>query len=106
MSFFDKLKDFSATLRRLAAHWRVLGALALLIGFGALYLQKRLSPASLPPEATAGKTTPAEKAPPADSLGDNKTGPPTRPSRRLAPRRRWKASPARLSTFPRVRFSC
>ena len=74
MSFFDKLKDFSATLRRLAARWRVLGALALLIGFGALYLQKRLSPASAPPEVTAGKTTPAEKAPPAESLGDNKTG--------------------------------
>jgi effector-binding domain-containing protein len=74
MSFFDKLKDFSATLGRLAARWRVLGALALLIGFGVLYLQKRLSPALAPPEVTAGKTTPAEKAPPAESLDDNKTG--------------------------------
>ena len=74
MSFFDKLKDFSATLGRLAARWGVLGALALLIGFGALYLQKRLSPASAPTEVIAGKTTPAENAPPAESLGDNKTG--------------------------------
>ena len=74
MSFFDKLKDFSATLGRLAARWGVLGALALLIGFGALYLQKRLSPALAPPEVTAGKTTPAEKAPPAESPDDNKTG--------------------------------
>jgi effector-binding domain-containing protein len=74
MSFFDKLKDFSATLGRLAARWGVLGALALLIGFGALYLQKRLSPALAPPEVTAGKTTPAEKARPAESLDDNKTG--------------------------------
>ncbi len=74
MSFFDKLKDFPATLRRLAAHWLLLGALALLIGFGVLYLQKRLSSTLAPPEATAGKPTPAENAPPADSLGDNKTG--------------------------------
>ncbi|HEY8136771.1 MAG TPA: GyrI-like domain-containing protein [Methylocystis sp.] len=74
MNFFDKLKDFWATLGRLATHWRLLGALALLIGFGALYLQKRLSPASAPPEVTADKTTPAEKAPPTESLGDNKTG--------------------------------
>lgn len=74
MSFFDKLKDFSATLGRLAARWGLLGALALLLGFGALYLQKKLSPALAPPEVTAGKTTPAENAPPAESLGDNKTG--------------------------------
>ena len=74
MSFFDKLKDFSATLGHFAARWRVLAALALLIGFGALYLQKRLSPDLAPPEVTAGKTTPAEKAPPAESLEDNKTG--------------------------------
>ena len=74
MNFFDKLKDFSATLRGLAARWRVLAALVLLIGFGALYLQKHLSPASVPPEVTAGKATPAEKAPPAESMGDNKTG--------------------------------
>jgi effector-binding domain-containing protein len=74
MSFFDKLKDFSATLGHFAARWRVLAALALLIGFGALYLQKRLSPALAPPEVTAGKTTPAENGPPAESLGDNKTG--------------------------------
>jgi effector-binding domain-containing protein len=74
MSFFDKLKDFGATLRRLAAHWRMLGALALLIGFGALYLEKRFSPASVPPEVAAGKTMETEKAPPAESLGDNKTG--------------------------------
>ena len=74
MSFFDELKDFWATLRRLAAHWRVLGALALLIGFGALYLQKRVSPASAPSAVTAGKTTQAENAPPAESKGDDKTG--------------------------------
>ena len=74
MSFFDRLNDFWATIRRLAGRWLLLGALALLIGFGALYLQKRLSPASAPPEVTAGKTIPAEKAPPTESLGDNKTG--------------------------------
>jgi effector-binding domain-containing protein len=74
MSFFDKLTDFWATLRRLTTHWRLLGALALLIGFGALYLEKRLSPALAPPEVTAGKTIQAEKAPPAESPGDNKPG--------------------------------
>ncbi len=74
MSFFDELKDFWGTLRRLAAHWRVLGALALLIGFGALYLQKRVSPASAPPAVTADKTERSEKAPPADSKGGDKTG--------------------------------
>src|SRR5208337_2401131 len=74
MSFFDELKDFWATLRRLAAHWHLLGAVALLIGFGALYLQKKFSPASAPPAVTAGETTQAEKAPPAESKGDNKTG--------------------------------
>ena len=79
MNFFDKLKDFSATLGRLAARWGVLGALALLIGFGALYLEKKLSPASVLPAATAGKTAQAEKAPPAESLGDNKTGDKTEP---------------------------
>ena len=74
MNFFDKLKDFSAALGRLAARWRVLGALALLIGFGALYLEKKFSPAAVLPAATADRTAQAEKAPPAESLGDNKTG--------------------------------
>jgi effector-binding domain-containing protein len=78
MGFFDKLNDFWTTLRRFAANWLLLGALALLIGFGALYLQKKLSPAAAPPEATGG----AEKGPPADSFGDktgaaDKTEPPT-----------------------------
>ncbi len=74
MNFFDKLKDFSAALGRLAARWRVLGALALLIGFGALYLEKKFSPAALLPAATADRTEQAEKAPLAESLSDNKTG--------------------------------
>jgi effector-binding domain-containing protein len=78
MSFFDELKDFGATLRRLAGHWRLLGALMLLIGFGVLYLQKKFSPAAPPPAVTAtapaGKSAPAEKAPAAESNADNKAG--------------------------------
>jgi len=82
MSFFDELQDFWVTLRRLAGHWRLLGALILLIGFGALYLQKKFSASAPPPAVTAtapapasappGITGPSEKAPPAESKTDNK----------------------------------
>ena len=73
MNFFDKLKDFSATVRGLATRWRLLGALILLIAFGALYLQSICLPPR-PAQAMAGKTMLAEKAPAAESMGDNKAG--------------------------------
>ena len=68
MSFLDEVKDFLATLRRLAGHWRVLGALVVLLGFGALYLNKKVLPAP-PPAATVKGAADADKAAP------GKTGP-------------------------------
>ncbi|MGA8171120.1 MAG: GyrI-like domain-containing protein [Methylocystis sp.] len=78
MSFMDELKDFGATLRRLAGHWRVLGALLLLIGFGALYLQKKFSSAA-PPAVTAAtspdKTAPGAPPPSAADKNDKTEAP-------------------------------
>jgi effector-binding domain-containing protein len=75
MGFFDELKDFATTLRRLGGHWRFLLALTLLIGFGAFYLQKKFAQppsATVATETPAGKSAPAEKAPPATPPGESK----------------------------------
>jgi len=66
MGFLDELKDFWATLRRLASHWRLLAALVLLLGFGGLYLQKKFFSAAPPPQATTqtGQPTGGETSPP------------------------------------------
>jgi effector-binding domain-containing protein len=56
MSFFDELKDFWATVRRLGAHWRILGALLLLLSFAGFYAQKRLL-APTPPAVTGADKT-------------------------------------------------
>ncbi len=80
MSFLDEVKDFLATLRRLAGHWRVLGALVVLLGFGALYLNKKVLPAP-PPAATvkgaadADKAAPGKTAPAEEGKNDAATPP-------------------------------
>ena len=83
MSFLDEVKDFLATLRRLAGHWRVLGALVVLLGFGALYLNKKVLPPPPPPAATvkgpadaaADKAAPGKTAPAEESKNDAATPP-------------------------------
>jgi len=60
------------SLRRLASHWRVLAALAVLVAFGAIYIERKLFPPAPPPlvgdakapERTApGQSAPGEAAP-------------------------------------------
>ena len=67
MSFFDELKDFWATLRRLAGHWRVLGALLLLLSFAGFYAQKKLLAPTPPSVADAERASAPENR--ADSEG-------------------------------------
>jgi len=62
MSFFEQIEVFVANLRSLAAHWRVLLALAVLIAFGTLYLERKLVP-SAPPAVTAAKAPSGPSAP-------------------------------------------
>jgi effector-binding domain-containing protein len=62
MSFFEQIENFVASLRSLAAHWRVLLALAVLIAFGTLYLERKLTPAA-PPAVTAAKPPSGPSAP-------------------------------------------
>jgi len=62
MSFFEQIENFVASLRSLAAHWRVLLALAVLIAFGTLYLERKLVP-SAPPAVTAAKAPSGPSAP-------------------------------------------
>ncbi|MFY9627045.1 MAG: GyrI-like domain-containing protein, partial [Methylocystis sp.] len=74
MGFFDDFKDFWSTLRRLAAHWRFLGALVLLLAVGALFLQKKYFPSTPAPSSStaperglpADKNAAADKAAPSD----------------------------------------
>jgi effector-binding domain-containing protein len=66
MGFLDEMRDFWATLRRLGGHWRILGALVVLLGFGGFYLQKKLFP---PPQAPVGASVPEAKSPDASTEG-------------------------------------
>jgi effector-binding domain-containing protein len=83
MGFFDDLKDFGSTLRRLGGHWRFLLALLLLLGFGGLYLQKKYfaPPApqtaskQAPPRTEAPESKPGEAAP--ESKGEAQKEPET-----------------------------
>jgi len=82
MGFFDDLKDFGATLRRLGGHWRFLLALTLLLGFGAFYLQRKLSPPPAPAVATQtpeGKSAETKGEAPKDEAQKEPETPPAEP---------------------------
>jgi effector-binding domain-containing protein len=55
MSFFESVQEFVETVRRLASHWRLLAALAVLVAFAAIYAERKLFPAAPPPAATEAK---------------------------------------------------
>ena len=64
MSIFDSAKEFVETVKRLAAHWRVLAALAVLVAFGAIWLERKLTPRPVAPVPQQG-TVPAPPTGPA-----------------------------------------
>ncbi len=65
MGFLDDFQDFWTTLRRLAGHWRFIGALALLLAVGGFFVQKKFS-SPPPPTTAAAPEKPEEKTAPAD----------------------------------------
>lgn len=67
MSVFGQMKNILESLRPLAAQWRLLAALAVLIAFGSVYLERKLFPAAPPLPATASK--PAGEAAPGKAPG-------------------------------------
>ena len=72
MSFSDEPKGFLSVLRRLASRWRILLALAVLLGLGGIYVKKKLFPAP-PPAETAQPVGQPPGAPPA--APQEKSGP-------------------------------
>ena len=76
----DKQNDFLANLRSLAGQWKTLLALVVVVAFAAVYLERKLFPASAP--AVTGVTAEAPKSPGAPSgeaqtpAGDKKNEPP------------------------------
>ncbi|HXY57654.1 MAG TPA: GyrI-like domain-containing protein [Methylocystis sp.] len=80
MSFFEELKDFISVLRRLASHWRMVLALAVLLGLGGLYVTKKLFPAQPPAESARLAQKPAG-------------APPTRPQETAGPESEAKSEP-------------
>lgn len=81
MDLFEKIKDATAALRTLAAHWPFLLALTILIAFGTLYLERKLWPPA-PPAVTADNTpkTPAEKSPAEKSPAEKTPAEPAAPA--------------------------
>jgi effector-binding domain-containing protein len=85
----DESKGFLASLRRLLSQWPLLLALALLVAFGTLFIEKKLNPPAPPPVAPApvtAETAPADKAAPesnvespADSVSGQTVDVPVRP---------------------------
>jgi effector-binding domain-containing protein len=66
MGFLDEFNDFRSTLRRLAGHWRFVGALLLLISVGVFFAQKKFFPSTPAPTTAAGPEKPEEKPAPSD----------------------------------------
>jgi len=64
MSFSDEPRGVISVLRRLASNWRVVLALAVLLGLGGIYVKKKLFPAPPPMENAQPAETPSG-APPA-----------------------------------------
>jgi effector-binding domain-containing protein len=72
MGFFDEFKDFWSAQRRLAGQWRFVGALALLLAVGGLFVQKKFFAPTPAPTTAPAPEKPAEKSAPGDA-GETET---------------------------------
>ncbi len=74
MRFFDSLREFFESLRRLASQWKLLAALALLVAFGTLYIERKLS-SPAPGQVKSAPEKPGEAAPAGEEKTQDKTEP-------------------------------
>ena len=76
MGLFDRLEGIWDNLRALAAQWRLLAAFAVLIAFGAVYVERKFFPAAPPPAVPVAKA-PGRLAPgEAPKVQEEKATPP------------------------------